>query len=110
MKRLIAGSGILICVLCGVSAVARSFDATEETISGVSFLAIQSALSKFQSVFPNLNITEYKISVVSDGTSIVVALSDPQALPGRRGGGPKPGFEVELTPDASEVLRSNFVR
>jgi hypothetical protein len=110
MKRVIAGSGILICVLCGVSTLAHSFDATEETISGVSFVAIQSALSKFQSAFPNLNITKYKISVMSDGTSIVVSFSDPQTLPGQRGSGPKPSFEVELTKDAREIVRSNFVR
>jgi predicted aconitase len=90
--------------------MAQSFDTTEETISGVSFNAIQSALLKFRSALPNLNIADYKISVMSAGNSIIVHFDDPEASPGQRGSGRKPGFEVELTKDAREIIRSNFVR
>jgi hypothetical protein len=80
-----------------------------DTLHGTSVPPIQAALTPFQQ--RNLNIAQYKITLISEGNSEVVTFIDKDAQPGGRGGsGGRPGFEVELNAADLRVLRSNFVR
>lgn len=81
---------------------------TVDALRGINHSAIQVAVDVFNQ--HDLNITRYKIVVVSEGTSKVILFNDKDLQPGSRGGGRVPGFEVELNAHDLSVLRSNFVR
>jgi hypothetical protein len=86
-------------------------NATEESISGRSYRAIQIAAAEFPA---SLDISRYRITVIDNAsTSIVVIFVDADAPdnPHLRGNpGKIPGFEVGLARDNLRVVRSSFIR
>jgi hypothetical protein len=80
-----------------------------DTVQGSSLQSIQTAAAVFQRHNPDLS--QYKITVMSDRGSIVVVFTDKRGKPGTRGNpGVLPGFEVALDPHDLRVLRSSFIR
>ena len=82
---------------------------TIDVVQGSSFAPIQAASTVFQR--HKLDLAHYKITLVRDGTALVVMFTDKDAKPGGRGSlGTHPGFEVELDSHGQQVLKSHFVR
>ncbi len=79
-----------------------------DTIQGSSLPAIQTAMGEFQR--QNLDPVHYKITVVREGDAIVVMFGNKESRRGDRGGGQRPGFEVEMARSDLSVLRSNLTR
>jgi hypothetical protein len=81
-----------------------------DIIRGKSFLAIQTADAVFQQRL-KADLVRYKITLAREGDSVSVIFTDKDGKPGGRGGpGVVPAFEVQLTADSLQVMRSNFVR
>ena len=80
-----------------------------DTIQVDSLPAITTAVEVFRS--RNLELQAYRITLLSEGGSRVVAFADKDTRPGGRGStGGRPGFEVEMSSRDLSVLRSSFVR
>jgi hypothetical protein len=83
--------------------------ASSDKIQGSSFPVIQAATAVFSKRLSGLE--HYGITLVRQGTSLVVVFQDRDTKPGGRGNtGSRSGFEVELDSRDMKVLRSNFVR
>ncbi len=81
----------------------------QDRIQGGSLPAIRVAAEVFRKKIPDLS--GYRITLVSEGDSQVVAFTDKDARPGDRGSaGGRLAFEVEMNATDLRVLRSNFVR
>jgi len=81
----------------------------QDTIQVDSLPAITTAVDVFRR--HNLELQAYRITLMSEGSSRVVAFADKDARPGGRGStGGRPGFEVEMSSRDLSVRRSNFVR
>ena len=82
---------------------------TLDVVQGSSLAPIQAASTIFQR--HKLDLAHYKITLVRDGTALVVMFTDKDAKPGGRGSlGTHPGFEVEMDSHGQHVLKSYFVR
>lgn len=80
-----------------------------DSVAGSSLPAIRAGVDVFATRVPDLS--PYRIALVSEGDSLVVAFTDASAAPGGRGApGTRPGFEVELAARDLAVRRSSFVR
>ncbi len=81
----------------------------EDRIQGSSFPPIHVAAEVFRKKISDLS--GYRIRLMREGDSLVVAFTDKDAVPGARGGGGKRlGFEVEMNAGDLVVKRSNFLR
>jgi hypothetical protein len=74
----------------------------------ISLKAIHVATEVFREHNPDLNA--YDVQIVKDRGLLVVVFVDKNRVPGARGAGSVPGFEVELDANDLHVIRSNFVR
>ncbi len=80
-----------------------------DSVAGSSLLAIRAGAEVFATRFPDPS--PYRITLMSEGDSLVVAFTDGSAAPGGRGApGTRPGFEVELAAHDLSVRRSSFIR
>jgi len=80
-----------------------------DTISGTSVLAIQAALPAIGR--EKLKLSEYRVTVAEDGSSIYVTCTDPAKGPEVRGGGGRMlGFTVELSKDDLRIIKSYYSR
>jgi hypothetical protein len=80
-----------------------------DSISGRSVLAIRAALPEIDRV--KLKLSEYRVTVAEDGSSIYVTCSDPAKGPEVRGGGGRMlGFTVELSKDDLRIIKSYYSR
>ena len=79
-----------------------------DKIKASSFFIIEKANNIFQK--HKLDLKEYKIEVIGEGSSIIVIFSDKERIVGSRGSTGKLGFEVELNSNDLQVIRSNFIR
>lgn len=80
-----------------------------EKVSGRNLLAMDLALREFTK--HKLDVKDYQVTLVQDGDSLIVTFTDWDAAPGTRGSmGRKPGFEVALSLDLQNIIRSNFIR
>jgi hypothetical protein len=71
--------------------------------------AVRVALDEFKKRLFNTN--GYRITVIQTGSSIWVTFQDPDLPAGWRGSSDaKPGFEVEVSQDASRVISAHFIR
>lgn len=96
-----------------LAAISARFDRIEkvETVRVSSLLAIRVSETSFRKQMPDVNLKQYKIQVVREGTSVIVILTAKDLVPGTRGANQKcPGFEVELKSSDLSVLRANFTR
>jgi hypothetical protein len=81
----------------------------QDKIQGSSLPAIRVAAEVFRKKIPDLS--GYRIALMSEGDSRIVAFTDKDAPPGSRGGGgTRLGFEVEMNARDLVVRRSNFIR
>jgi hypothetical protein len=81
----------------------------QDTIQSDSLPAIAAAVEVFLN--RKLELQAYRITLLSEGSSRVVAFADKDTRPGGRGSaGGRPGFEVEMSSRDLAVRRSNFVR
>lgn len=81
----------------------------QDKVQGSSLPAIRVAAEVFRKKIPDLS--GYRIALMSEGDSLVVAFTDKDARPGARGsGGSRLGFEVEMSARDLAVRRSNFIR
>jgi hypothetical protein len=102
---------LIVTLIMGVVAAMASTGSivTYDTILGSHFRAVEQAVKVFTS--RNLDLNFYKITVVREGSSLVVIFTDKDAAMGGRGSpGTRPGFEVELDEKDLRVLRANFIR
>jgi len=80
-----------------------------DRIQGSSLPAIRAGVDAFAKRLPDP--APYRITLTSEGDSLVVAFTDGSAPPGGRGApGARPGFEVELDARDLSVRRSSFIR
>jgi hypothetical protein len=80
-----------------------------DTVSGHSLRAIQVAYASFSK--RNLNLDEYKITVIELGSSVIVLFENKEPLPGQRGSrAANSSYEVELRKGTLELVRENFSR
>jgi hypothetical protein len=80
-----------------------------DTISGTSVLAIQAALPAIGR--EKLKLSEYRVTVAEDGSSIYVMCEDPAKGPGVRGSSEaRPEFVVELSKGDLRIIKSYFGR
>jgi hypothetical protein len=110
---------LIVCSLLGLFYVGPmallpiAANAIEESISGRSYLAIQTAAAEL--VRNDLDISRYRITVIEAETALFVIFIDADVPDDtKRGvrGNPSriPGFEVELTRNNLRVVRSHFIR
>ena len=82
-----------------------------DTISGKSLLAIENAVAVFKRSRSSLDLTKYKVTVVHEGTNVVVMFTATDAAVGARGGSGKvPGFDVTLDARDLRVIEKSFAR
>ncbi len=88
---------------------ARDRTPVQDSIQGSSFPAIRKGAEVFGQRVTDLS--PYRIALMSEGGSLVVAFTDKDGAPGGRGSpGSRPGFEVEMSARDLTVKRSNFIR
>lgn len=80
-----------------------------ESISGASFKVIKIAVLELER--KGLKIDDYKIILFDSGNSFIVVFEDPERPKSERGSViGVPGFEVEVSKNKFNIVRSNFVR
>jgi hypothetical protein len=109
----------IICLLSGLFifglAALRPAEAkaSEELISGQAYLSIHAAMAEFER--QGLDISRYRIIVGENQTYRFVIFIDANVTEEKRlrirgNPGKIPGFEVELTRDNFQIIRSNLIR
>jgi hypothetical protein len=100
--------GIIVCISGSASADNSKFQ-IKDSISGTSLVAIQTALPELQKV--GLNFEKYRIYVVVDNSELTVVFADPATPKGYYGSTPgMPGFNVVLSSDGKQVLKTFYTR
>jgi hypothetical protein len=80
-----------------------------DTISGTSVLAIRAALPAIDRA--KLKLSEYRVTVAEDDSSIYVTCADPEADPKVDGSrDDKPTFTVELSRGDLRIVNSYYIR
>jgi hypothetical protein len=81
----------------------------QDTISGRSLQAIEAALPLFRA--KDLDISQYRVTVLDEGSIVTVLFDDPKTPPGWRGSGPGlRAFAVRLHADDFSVIDGTFQR
>ena len=80
-----------------------------DSIRGTALQVVQAALPKFEE--QGMKLDEYVISVFEQESSFLVVFDDPNRPSGQRGSSPGViAFEVEISKQGLQAIRSNFVR
>ena len=80
-----------------------------DTISGTSVLALQAALPEIERA--KLKLSEYRVTVAEQGSTIHVMCEDPTKRPGVRGSSEeRPEFFVVLSKGDLRIIKSYYGR
>jgi hypothetical protein len=78
-------------------------------ISGVQFIAMQTALDEFNKY--NIDLIKYEITLFESDIAWIIVFQATDTPKGTRGSiSNLPGFEVEIDKNTNKITRSNFVR
>lgn len=80
-----------------------------KSVQGSNIALIELAAIEFARKLP-IDLHLYVISLVEEGSALVVIFKDVKASPRVRGSGGEPGFEVAFDRASGRMVRSNFIR
>jgi hypothetical protein len=81
----------------------------QDTISGRDLQAIEAVLPLFRA--KGLDISQYAVTVLNEGSIVTVLFDDPERSSGQRGSGPRlRAFAVRLRADNFSVIDGTFQR
>ena len=98
-------------LICQPSLTQQEFP-TNYSIQGETFLAIEAAVSVFRSKLTNPDFTKYRISILHQDSTIIVAFQNkgPRSMEIRGNPGPLLEFTVTINPSNLKIIKSNFIR
>ena len=79
-----------------------------DRVHGRNFMAILAAMTIFER--HNVDLSKYKVEVMSEGKFLYVVFSDKDQPEGTKGSAGEVGFEVKFEADNLKLLRSNFIK